>query len=132
MSDKRVLIAEDDPSLLEMLRLTVVDVPFQVVYAIDGNQALLAYRAARADNCPFDLLVLDVMMPKMSGLKVAETIREEGDLLTRIVLWTGEDSPIVEMRAFSANVEATWPKVNEACRLSQQICLALGLSAECE
>jgi two-component system chemotaxis response regulator CheY len=75
----RTLIAEDDfTSRLLMQKLLA---PFGESHvAINGREALEAFKAARNKRRPYDLICLDIMMPEMDGQKVLREIRaiEEG------------------------------------------------------
>ena len=66
----RVLVADDDPSLRSLLRCTLESANYRVSLADDGRTALSA-----AQSAPFDLLILDVMMPTMDGLEVCRRLR---------------------------------------------------------
>ena len=65
-----ILLVEDDPSLLELVRYNLEKADFQVDVATDGESALLALRER-----PFDLVVLDWMLPNVSGIEVCRQIR---------------------------------------------------------
>lgn len=65
----RILIADDDRALVEMLRATLDDAGFEVVAAYSGLAA-----AGLIEREDFDLLVLDVLMPGMSGDAVAQLL----------------------------------------------------------
>lgn len=129
-SEPRVLIAEDEADVRGWVGIAMRGQPFIVTMAKDGADALARYRLARDSGWPFDLLVLDMMMPPLSGLAVAEAIRAEGDGDTPIVLWTAADSPVVEMRVTAANIAAVWPKVEPPDVLVRRIHEALGLQAQ--
>lgn len=106
---KRVLIADDDTSIVEYFRHLLSRAPFAFSFARDGREALDMYRGARESGEPFDLLVLDSMMPQMSGLAVAEAIRVD-DRETPIFLFTADPSPLVHARATLYGVCAVWEK----------------------
>jgi DNA-binding response OmpR family regulator len=69
---KRILIADDEPSVRLLLRVNLPLGGFDVVEANDGEAALRAARAGR-----FDLILLDVMMPGVDGFDVARQLRED-------------------------------------------------------
>ena len=65
-----ILLAEDEENLHEALRLNLEMEGYAVTSAFDGSQALKAIA-----NEYFDLIVLDVMLPQIDGISVAETVR---------------------------------------------------------
>jgi two-component system, OmpR family, alkaline phosphatase synthesis response regulator PhoP len=58
----RILVAEDDPTIAEMIRDVLTDEGYSVVHARDGIEAL-----ERAAEERFDLVIVDLMMPRMDG-----------------------------------------------------------------
>lgn len=74
MSNKiRILLAEDEQMLAEILSDTLTDRGFEVQLAYNGEQAL---QMARADH--FDVIVTDVMMPRLDGFSLTRRLRSEG------------------------------------------------------
>ena len=65
----RILLADDDPDILEVVSVLLASEGYRVDAARDGLEALALARY------PFDLAILDVMMPKASGLEVCERLR---------------------------------------------------------
>jgi DNA-binding response OmpR family regulator len=80
-SARRVLVVEDDPSIALGLTINLQGEGYEVLSAEDGEQALAVARQERPD-----LVILDIMLPKMNGLQVLQTIRDEGLLMPIIVL----------------------------------------------
>jgi len=72
---RRVLIIEDDKDIVELVRYNLEKEDFQVMAVGDGVTGL-----AQVKRSPPDLLVLDLMLPKLSGLEVCKEIRREGQL----------------------------------------------------
>jgi CheY-like chemotaxis protein len=70
---KRILIAEDQTDIRDLLALNLQGAGYQVVQTGDGREALAAH-----ERQPADLLVLDLMMPHMDGLEVCKTLRARG------------------------------------------------------
>ena len=70
MANQRILIADDEPDIRALLRTRFELAGFQVVEACDGEEAV---RMAQ-DEAP-DLIVLDVMMPKLDGVEVCNRLR---------------------------------------------------------
>jgi two-component system response regulator MtrA len=69
--DARILLVEDDPSIREVTAIGLQNAGFTVETAGDGRAALDRFAAA-----PFDLVLLDVMLPRIDGLEVARAIRK--------------------------------------------------------
>lgn len=72
---KRILIIEDDSDILDILTFNLEKEGYQVLTAADGEEGLLTFAAHS-----FDLVLLDIMIPKFSGLEVLDTIRSRSDL----------------------------------------------------
>ena len=70
---KRILIAEDERATRHLLSKILEKAGYEVEVALDGEAALAALRAR-----PFDLMLLDVWMPGMSGLEVLAAMRDAG------------------------------------------------------
>src|SRR5262245_54122145 len=70
MAAKTILLVDDDPEILGAMRLVLEKQGYRVVTAADGNQGL----AAAEREAP-DLVVVDMMMPKQSGLAVLEKLK---------------------------------------------------------
>ena len=87
-----ILVCDDDPSLRELVR-AVLGPRYRFIEAADGTEALVAARELSPD-----LIVLDVMLPGISGIEVLETIRTDEQL---------KDLPVVVITAWShAELEA--------------------------
>lgn len=67
----RILVVDDDPEILRLLRRGLMYEGYSVDTASDGNSALAAAR----DNPP-DLVILDIMMPGMNGVEVTRRVRQ--------------------------------------------------------
>jgi len=72
MADIKVLVVEDDPNLLEALKYNLQKESYDVVITIDGEQAIAIARREKPD-----LVILDVMLPKMNGFEVCSILRKE-------------------------------------------------------
>ncbi len=72
---RKILIADDEPQILETVRAYLEEVGLQVITVRTGREALFAFRHERPD-----LVILDVMMPEMDGWDAARLIRRESDV----------------------------------------------------
>jgi DNA-binding response OmpR family regulator len=82
----RLLVVEDETRMLELLRRGLTEEGHTVLCAADGDQAWLNLREQT-----FDLVILDVMLPKMSGFELALQMRKEKNA-TPILMLTAKDS----------------------------------------
>lgn len=74
-SMKRVLIIEDDRDIVELVRYNLANEGFQVSAAYDGGTGLNTLK-----KTPPDLLLLDLMLPKLSGLEICREVRRDDSL----------------------------------------------------
>ncbi len=97
MSTKRILIAEDDADLRALFAMLLQQEQYEVQDAADGLQVL-----ARLEAQVPDLLILDINMPKFSGLEVLKRLRQKPETQTmKIIVLTANaiaaaNSPEIE------------------------------------
>jgi CheY-like chemotaxis protein len=85
-TDKKVLLAEDDLDLRDIVQDVLEEEGYDVIPAADGQQALEYLRASRrSENAPA-LLILDLMMPLMNGWAVLEAIRSDPSLEVPVIV----------------------------------------------
>jgi DNA-binding response OmpR family regulator len=114
-----VLVADDEPTMRELLvrHLRTLTPPLEVIEASDGEEAL---RVAR-ERLP-DLVVLDVMMPEMSGWEVCKKIREDISLAhTGVVMLTGIGEKLNEMTSPLYGADAFIDKPFEFGELDEKV-----------
>ena len=104
---KKVLIADDEPNIVISLEFLLRREGFEVLVAVDGEEALAKARAERPD-----LVLLDVMMPRINGFDVCQALRADSDLDgLRIVMLTakGRDTEVSKGLALGADAYVTKP-----------------------
>lgn len=86
----RILVVDDDILVLEALQELLVSSGYEVRVATRGQEALEIL-----DQEHFDLLILDVVMPKMTGIDVCRAVRKRGDDMSKvkIILLTAKTEP---------------------------------------
>lgn len=90
---KNILIIEDEKSIQNILKAFLEDAGYSVTLADDGIAGMAAFHKAA-----YDLVLLDIMMPKLDGYAVCEMIRNESD--TPVILLTALDDEDSQMRGF--------------------------------
>ena len=102
----RVLLVEDERHIVESLSFVLEREGFEVSAAADGESALERLRAERPD-----VLVLDVMLPKLGGLEVLKLVRADAGLRTLpVVVLTARGRPHDRRMAEEIGVEAFMTK----------------------
>lgn len=93
-----VLIADDEPNVVELVRITLEDERLRVVEAVDGTTAL-----AQAEAFQPELILLDVQLPDVSGLEVCRLLRRDVRFSeTKIALLTAAAQADDIARGFAA------------------------------
>ena len=89
---KTVLVVDDEPDILDLVRFRLEHDGYRVLTASDGQTGLTLAQQERPDLC-----ILDVMMPKLSGLEVLARLRADpATAATRVILLTarGQDADV--------------------------------------
>ena len=127
-SDKarKVLVADDEPDILEIMKYNLTNEGYEVITAKDGDEALEKARR----NQP-DLVVLDVMMPKKNGVEVCQLLRAQPAFKDTLIIFltalndegtqikgleTGADDYIskpISPRVFLSRINALFRRVNK-------------------
>ncbi len=94
----RILVVDDDADLIEGLRWYLEAEGLEVLTAEDGEAALDVYRKEKPD-----LVILDIMMPKLDGMKVCEIMSQEADAM--IMMLSAKDGEIDKVRALKIGAD---------------------------
>jgi len=99
--DFRVLIVDDDPINRQVLNNYLLPLDYQLFQANDGEQALKFINTASENLAtgerPFDLILLDIMMPKMSGYQVCRKLREHYSVNELPVIFLTAKNQVVDL-----------------------------------
>jgi two-component system, OmpR family, alkaline phosphatase synthesis response regulator PhoP len=97
----KVLIADDEPDILEILRYNLEKEGYQVSTAKDGSEAL-----DKAKQYQPDLIVLDMMMPKKSGMEVLELLRLQPLFKDTLIMFlTALNDETTQLKSFSTGAD---------------------------
>ena len=117
---KRVLLIEDDDSGRELLGLALKPSPFEVTLAADGAEGLKAYGNAVRSGLPFDLIITDCALPRVSGVDVAKRIRQIGDPV-KIVFLTAHARELLVDDVIANQITDVWEKPDAMLDLGDRI-----------
>ncbi|HSX45990.1 MAG TPA: response regulator transcription factor [Candidatus Saccharimonadia bacterium] len=95
----RILVVEDDHTIAQAIKEGLEQESFAVDVAFEGEEGYLS-----ASNDEYDLLVLDVMLPGMSGIDIARKLREESNH-TRIIMLTAKDQVPDRVRGLNTGAD---------------------------
>ena len=94
----QILVVEDDQDIQELLQNYLENEGYQVVVASDGEEAIDVFHEENPD-----LILLDIMLPKLDGYSVCKAMREEADL--PIIMLTALDSEQNQIQGFDLKVD---------------------------
>ena len=100
---EKILVVEDDAAIQEVLKNDLMADGYEVRLAEDGVEGLAAFQ-----SCGPDLVLLDVMLPKVDGFAVLELIRKES--LVPVLMVTAKDSVEDQVRGFHLHADDYIPK----------------------
>lgn len=100
----RILLVEDDLNLAQFIRKGLKEEHYAVDFAADGKTGL-----ELALNNPYDLLILDVMLPKLDGLTLCSRIRAKGDTAP-VLLLTARNTLEAKVSGFDIGADQFLPK----------------------
>lgn len=98
---RKVLIADDEPDILEILKYNLEKEGYQVSTAKDGNEAL-----DRAKQYQPDLIILDMMMPRKSGIEVLELLRMQPAFKETLIMFlTALNDETTQLKSFDTGAD---------------------------
>lgn len=104
---KRILIVDDEPDIVEVLKQRLIGAGFEVIIAEDGYMGLETARREKPD-----LIILDLMLPKIEGYKVCRMLKFDKEYShIPIIILTARSQPVEEEIGYStgANFYLTKP-----------------------
>ena len=103
MAIKSILIVEDDRFIGEMYVRSLKKAGYEVDWIVDGNDGLIAAR-----NKPYDLILLDVMLPERRGSEILNALRGSEDLIpnSKVIVLTNFEQDDESRMAMEAHADA--------------------------
>ncbi len=119
---KRILVADDDPDLIDLLKLDLGAEGYEVLTAVNGKDALQTAMGEKVD-----LILLDVMMPYIDGYHVAyELTSKLGAKCPKIIIITSRDTAREKGIALMSGAHEVLQKPFEMAVLHERISTILG------
>lgn len=123
----RTLIVEDEPAIRQLVKIMIKSYG-HCVTAANGGEAVMKFQTAINQERPFDLVIMDIMMPVMDGLGALEKIRKterelgikEVDGVKVIMLTARDDAPHI-VKSFKKQCDAYITKPFEENELLDEI-----------
>ncbi|MEJ7661182.1 MAG: response regulator [Hymenobacter sp.] len=124
MSTPAILLVDDEPTIVMSLEFLMRKNGYQVGIARNGTEALAAIQAT-----PYDLVLLDVMMPDVDGYQVCRQIREHPSrAATKVILLSAKSQPADVQKGYAAGADLYIPKPFSTRQLMQKVRELLGVS----
>lgn len=111
----RILLVDDEDIVIECCLRILAESAYQVEYVQSGLEAL-----KKVEESPFDLIILDFMMPKMDGMEVLRRVRQIQPGI-KVIMVTGLDQSETARRAKDLGVFAYLPKPFDPDDLKQAV-----------
>jgi CheY-like chemotaxis protein len=106
-SGQQILVADDDPAILRLVKAVVETEGFTVITARDGKEA---YKILQSGE-PFAAAIFDVVMPYIQGTELVRYMQSEKRLMKiPVIMMTAEQNPRLSSDSFAAGAVAFLPK----------------------
>jgi len=119
----RVLVIDDNPDAVEIMRIALADNDYDVVACLSGDEGLKRVQAEQPD-----CIVLDVMMPEMNGFNVCQSLHEMG-ITTPVVILSAKSDLKAVARAKELGVFEYLTKPVSDQRLAKTVAAAIAAAA---
>jgi len=114
---RTVLVVDDDANIRLLLRDELWEKGYNVISAVDGDEALISF-----DEEYVDIVILDIRMPKVNGIEVLKTIRKTNQKVP-IIIYTANPDDLPDLSGYGNTVKIT--KSSDIDNLIKQVELML-------
>ena len=122
MSTPAILLVDDEPNIVMSLEFLMRKNGYQVGIARNGTEALAAI-----DQTPYDLVLLDVMMPDVDGYQVCRQLRQNpARAATKVIFLSAKSQPADVQKGYDAGADLYIPKPFSTRQLMQKVRELLG------
>jgi DNA-binding response OmpR family regulator len=122
MKTPAILLVDDEPNIVMSLEFLMRKNGYQVGIARNGAEALAAI-----NQTPYDLILLDVMMPDVDGYQVCRQLRQRPDrAATKVIFLSAKSQPADVQKGYDAGADLYIPKPFSTRQLMQKVRELLG------
>ena len=126
MKTPAILLVDDEPNIVMSLEFLMRKSGYQVGIARNGTEALAALA-----QTPYDLVLLDVMMPDVDGYQVCRQLRQRPDrAATKVIFLSAKSQPADVQKGYDAGADLYIPKPFSTRQLMQKVRELLGVANE--
>jgi len=119
----KILVADDDPAILRLIKMILEREGYDVVGARDGKEA---YKALK-DNADFTAAVLDVVMPHIAGPELVKFMKSEKRFMKiPVMMMTAEQDPKLSRDSFAAGAVVFLPKPFTTAQMQTMLRMLIG------
>lgn len=117
MSNKKILIVDDEAHILELVKVCLEDSGFDVIEAYDGIEALDKAKTEKPD-----IILLDIMIPKLDGYEVCRKIKQDEETKSiPVVMLTAKGQEVDKVKGFQSGADSYMTKPFSPLRLLTEI-----------
>ncbi len=117
MKTPHILIVDDEPNIVMSLEFLMRKNGYQVGIARNGTEALAAI-----DHTPYDLILLDIMMPDVDGLEVCRNLRQRPDCrATKVIFLSAKSREADIQKGYAAGADLYIPKPFSTRQLMEKV-----------
>jgi two-component system alkaline phosphatase synthesis response regulator PhoP len=122
----KILIVDDEPNIRTLLRQAFEDLETRGVKMLETGEGGEAWRLIQAQRP--DLIILDIMMPGLSGYEICERVKSDPELSkTYIIILTAKGQAADRKRSFEVGADEFIPKPFDTPHLVKRVAKALGI-----
>lgn len=117
MDRKKVMIVDDEAHIVELVRVCLEDTDYEIIEAYDGLEAL-----DKVFNEKPDLILLDIMLPKMDGYEVCKNLKAKEDTRSiPVVMLTAKGQEVDKVKGFQSGADSYLTKPFSPLRLLTEL-----------
>ncbi len=117
MDKKKVLIVDDESHIVELVRVCLEDTDYDIIEAYDGQEALDKARSEKPD-----LILLDIMLPKMDGYEVCKNLKTDDSTKSiPVVMLTAKGQEVDKVKGFQSGADSYMTKPFSPLRLLTEL-----------